>query len=499
MPTPTPTDAQQAALDAYNIAVTHLNDAQAKMGELQTSARPADQAGQDNTQARRYDDDFRAAQAAVESAKSEAAAAARQYATILNSQANEAAKENTPVAQAQAEQNRAHAALYQARADGYEADTDAKRQQAQQRADAATKRAQDATDRVAAQNAKDTSGANEANARAAAIPAATANAAAGTAETARHNQVAESDAQANTRLAAERDKQNAAAAQAKIDYDNKLADITDRHNQGLLSVEQAKVEIDRAHTEASDAAQAARDANTAWFEHQQAANAAQQQATNAAQQAETTRANQTTEAETTRANQAREAEAKVQAAETQRANQARETQQGASTGAGILQNRITETSGLINQTLGPAMQSKNIGLGSMPDVSELPAAASAFITGLGGGQSTYDTAAALVHAANPQLAMTPAGAGYAAVLAQVQDAGARYGVGSAQQPNGPDNNFQTNEPGVRNSIVPATASVQPVTPVTPATAPITSIAPDGTVTIQHAPFAQSGIAEGSRR
>src|SRR5262252_2836813 len=142
------------------------------------------------------------------------------------------------------------------------------------------------------------------------------------------------------------------------------------------------------------------------------------------------------------------------------------TNQGAQIGAGLLQNRASQVAGQENQLLSLA-GNKNFGLGlTGPLPANLWAGVHNEIMGnvtqAGGGQNTYDLAAALVHAADPSLAGTPAGAGHTAVVQQMLD---------AQRP-------------------PAAAAAPPQTSFQ---APTTTIAPDGTVTIAHAPQSQTSF------
>ncbi len=96
----------------------------------------------------------------------------------------------------------------------------------------------------------------------------------------------------------------------------------------------------------------------------------------------------------------------------------------AQTGAGLLQQRGTEATSILGNWNSAMAGNKNFGLGGA-----LPADFGANLTqgsiqqataGLG-GQSVMDSAAQAVHAANPALSGTPAGAGYTAVMQQMMD------------------------------------------------------------------------------
>lgn len=108
--------------------------------------------------------------------------------------------------------------------------------------------------------------------------------------------------------------------------------------------------------------------------------------------------------------------------------------QGATAGASILNQRSTAAQAVNAEGMHAIESSKNYGIAGAPDISGLPAASQAWATSLGGGQSVMDTAAALVHAAQPNLAGTPAGAGIAATVAQVLAKGQELGVPAPPPP-----------------------------------------------------------------
>lgn len=97
----------------------------------------------------------------------------------------------------------------------------------------------------------------------------------------------------------------------------------------------------------------------------------------------------------------------------------------AQTGAGLLQQKAANARDTLNQTLAPAMNSKNFGLGG-----GLPAGFGAgllngidqWTTQMMGGPDVIKTAQDMVHNANPTLAGTPAGAAWSAVLGQMLQA-----------------------------------------------------------------------------
>src|SRR5215471_1296712 len=81
-------------------------------------------------------------------------------------------------------------------------------------------------------------------------------------------------------------------------------------------------------------------------------------------------------------------------------------QQGAQTGAGLLQNRVTAATGALNNAIsaiaGSKMTSAPAGMGA-----NLAGGLQEWVTQLGGGQPVYDSAAAMVNQANPAVKGDP--------------------------------------------------------------------------------------------
>jgi hypothetical protein len=185
---------------------------------------------------------------------------------------------------------------------------------------------------------------------------------------------------------------------------------------------------------------------------------------------------------------------------------------GASTGAGMLNARAAQATTMFNNVLGIATNAKggstsggaswgsNYGIGgAAPDISGLPDAIQAWQTGLGGGQSVYDTAANLVKNIDPtnKSGFAPHAA---AVLGQVLDkyqsqqtgayqpGGATPPGGVPGAPAGMDINALLNQGSYSGAYAPAPPVVAPPpTPMAATSAPTTTIAPDGTITINHVP------------
>lgn len=153
-----PVDAQNAALDAYNIAVNSLNDAQSKLDGM--DQRPPDTEQGHDAGGKEWDRDHAALVQKIEAARAQAAQASKQYADMLEQQSKQQAADTSPGAKARADRAQAQADYYRARADGYAAKDAASQQAAQTRADTALQRSNTAADRVAAQNDKDTSAAD---------------------------------------------------------------------------------------------------------------------------------------------------------------------------------------------------------------------------------------------------------------------------------------------------------------------------------------------------
>jgi hypothetical protein len=486
-----PTLATNAALDAYNLANQHVNEAAQKAYELENTgaARTFDQEQQ-----------YKAAQAALQDARGQAATAARAYSTILEQQARASEAANSPDAIARAEVDHARAALLNAQADGYEAKTTAAQQAATTRAQAAIQRVQVAQSRVEAQNNASNAQANLANANAANVTARTP------AEVNQANAAAEAS-RANAANVAARTPAEVSQATAAADEAKARARLVDLQTQQLISndplvkqklqqdILKAQADISALGKPVIEPGQAG-DTKKAVIAKDKDGNWTINWIPNEGQpmipaQAMQVLAQQLGMNLGTAEGQIPLATAKELAtmawqgytAQTQRQT---ELNSGANIGGNILNQRAQATNTLMNDTLTPALNSKNLGLGSTPNVSGLPQAALDFTTAMGGGQGVYDTAANMVHAANPRLAATPAGAGYSAVLQQMVDAAKpqQQQQTPAAQPapapapqsvaagpatiNGPSLNF-----GNASINDPARAS--------------TTIAPDGTITVQHIP------------
>jgi len=84
----------------------------------------------------------------------------------------------------------------------------------------------------------------------------------------------------------------------------------------------------------------------------------------------------------------------------------RTTQTGAQTGANLLQNRVTSATGALTSLVSSAASSKmtsipgGVGQGLVSGLTD-------WVTGLGGGQDVYDTAARMVQAADPKISQDP--------------------------------------------------------------------------------------------
>jgi hypothetical protein len=81
--------------------------------------------------------------------------------------------------------------------------------------------------------------------------------------------------------------------------------------------------------------------------------------------------------------------------------------QAAATGAGLLQNRVTAATGALNNVVGQ-LGGGNL-LGKLPSGwgANLAGGLQEWVTGLGGGQPVYDSAAAMVNQANPAISGNP--------------------------------------------------------------------------------------------
>jgi len=179
--------------------------------------------------------------------------------------------------------------------------------------------------------------------------------------------------------------------------------------------------------------------------------------------------------------QAMTAQAAQQNAETQRqqlgvtaATQALQgVQQGAQTGAGLLQNRVTAATGGLNNAInaiaGSKMTSAPSGMGA-----NLVGGLQEWVTQLGGGQPVYDSAAAMVNQANPAVKGDPntAQQAYAALRGAMdlykQQTGQDYVPQAQRQFTSPT----TSTP--EQATASLQASAPPVTTPTPAPPPIVS-------------------------
>lgn len=227
------------------------------------------------------------------------------------------------------------------------------------------------------------------------------------------------------RTAQQRDREidvsqaNSAIAAANSRLAEQRQNIEARVAEGNLSLDQAKLEYQKA-----------KDAVDADIEQQkikissaqQAATAENQRGTLAVQQGQLG-VQQGQAAETQRSNLANEglrssAEQRAAAGDVLTAQQ-----NAAQTGAGLLNQRVSALTGLYNNTLSQVTSSKNLGLGSTPDLSNLPNAISDWGTQLGGGAGVYDVAAKAVQNLAPGGASNPMAAQAYAVLSQIMDAG----------------------------------------------------------------------------
>ncbi len=518
---PDPTDATNASLEAYNTAVAYLDSATATLAKMQSSVRPPDEptTGHD-TGGKQYDLDYKQAQAAVEAAQTQAATASRQYATLLEQQANQQAQANTPEALASAERGHAMAAYYQARADGLQAKDAATAKSATDRAAAALTRANTAGQRVDAQNNLNNAQADLARATAAKDAATTPTAVA--AAQAQIDKATNDIATANAKLPGELAGQAATTAHtvAQTALTGAQASTADANTQLLqLQAQQLQendplvkahlqAQIDQLQTQTANlgkpslepgyqnAAQIpmiVKDTDGKWTVQWVPNNGQQMTSTAALKQLGETIglhlgdgpdqipvatakdlfsiANDTYKTQTDR----------------QVANN-----QGATIGAGLLQGRQNNTTSQENTLLGLA-GNKNFGLGGavLPSWSSVHNEVLGNMTQAGGGQSTYDMAQQLVHQALPQSQGTPVAAAHVAVVQQMLDA-AQPGQGNAGAPPSP---AAASGPTLQGAPIPADG-----TPYQSGLggfqAPVTQIAPDGTVTVQHTPpFQAPGLPQ----
>ena len=82
------------------------------------------------------------------------------------------------------------------------------------------------------------------------------------------------------------------------------------------------------------------------------------------------------------------------------------TRGNAQTGAGMLQNRVTSATGALQSIIGSVAGSK---IQNIPSDfgANLVGGLTSWVTGLGGGDATYDTAARMVQAADPKISQDP--------------------------------------------------------------------------------------------
>ncbi len=289
-------------------------------------------------------------------------------------------------------------------------------------------------------------------------------------ETARHNAADEANARTLAGLQATRDAAAHSDAAARLAYDNKIAAIDAKYKDGTLNEAAMRLEVDKAHYERQDATNALDSANKAIQDENTRQYQQGSLANTAAQTAESTRANTATEADRS-ATLLQTGERDRQAA----------LDRGATTGASLLTNRATMAQGVNDTMMQGAMGAKNYGLGSSADVSGLPAAAQGWATDMLGGQSAMDEASKVIHDANPALSGTPAGAGYASVLAQITDRQkSQAQPAQAPQQNDPATTGSEQAAGVAGTVSPSDprylgsvigAAVQHLTGFTSATDP----------------------------
>lgn len=196
-----------------------------------------------------------------------------------------------------------------------------------------------------------------------------------------------------------------AAANSRLAQERQI--IEAQVEQGRLSLDEAKLQYQKAKDDADREIDQQR---LAIQSAQQASTSAYQQGTLAQQQAqlaETTRSNIATEGLRT-SEQARAAAGDILSA----------GQQAAQTGAGLLNQRVQSGTSLLNSLTGMAGSSKMLsapaGLGE-----GLVSGVQGYVTGLGGGQGVYDTAAKAVQNLLPGGAGNPMASTAYAVLGQL--------------------------------------------------------------------------------
>lgn len=244
-----------------------------------------------------------------------------------------------------------------------------------------------------------------------------ATGAAAQAETERHNKQVEADAAALRQATANNQTTQNNLAQERLNMEKANAAFDHQVILDGKVTQDNKDKLAAAHQKAQDAQAAADAAETALRDE----NTRQNQANTLT---ETTRANTANEANTTRG---QDLVAKSNAAdllERQTANAQASADRQQATGAGMIQKHADIAGQQLGGWVNAAAGSKNFGLGgALPAnmASGMMGDANNFATQSMGGQSNMDLATQLVHNANPALAKTPQGAGYAAVAAQMLD------------------------------------------------------------------------------
>lgn len=208
-----------------------------------------------------------------------------------------------------------------------------------------------------------------------------------------------------------------ADANTKAYQEGQLGEAAYRDKMAALN-QQATIELNRAQL----AVTAARDAQQAWVDQQNVKD------------------RQSQLAQTAKQNEATNEQAMLSTMANVRNSDQQSRQQGAATGAGILNNATSQASGMLQNTVNQAASSKNIGLGT-----QLPADwGQGLVSGItnwtqemAGGPDVMRTAANLVKNANPEVASGPGGPTVVAQLAQMlqmykQAAGGPHPVDQAQ-------------------------------------------------------------------
>ena|SRR6266498_1417110 len=223
------------------------------------------------------------------------------------------------------------------------------------------------------------------------------------------------------------------------DIKKQLADSSITHDRMMELYQQGQQALETAN----QALTAQRDANNAWYQHQEA---------------ETARTGaETTRRQVEQTGQRQGEQTAIEAAnalEANRSNLANERNQGAKTGADLLSQRASQATGLLNNWTNAAAGSKNFGLGGpIPGNmgASLMSDAQGFATQAMGGEDVMKTAAELVHAADPRLAGTKEGADYVATLAQMLERHKQQQGGQDTGQNADQTNTQANNQQVSNT------------------------------------------------